>query len=164
MASIKAAQSEQMWFHLKLYKTVCVCACVWEREHAFYTHASISISSVNVCACLCMCVPIPFHLIKPWLQQPHTLVCRTQPFITGLEPFTAGFMGASAGPQGHHSRGRGRSGNGEGGSRGTRAEDDEWTERGNDKRRDRGAQSQTGFNLLGDAPPFVMMPLVINIF
>lgn len=62
-----------------------------------------SISSVNLCACLC--VPILFHLIKPWLQQPHTLVCRTQPFITGLEPFTAGFMGASAGPQGHHSRG-----------------------------------------------------------
>lgn len=101
-----------------------------------------------------VCVPIPFHLIKPWLQQPHTLVCRTQPFITGLEPFTAGFMGASAGPQGHHCRGRGRGGNGEGGrerrdeSRGRRAEG--WERRGGDKRRDGGSQSQTGFNLLED--------------
>lgn len=66
-----------------------------------------SITSVNVgeFSHMCVCVAIPFHLIKPWLQQPHTLVCRTQPFITGLEPFTAGFMGASAGPQGHHSQG-----------------------------------------------------------
>ena len=83
-----------------------------------------SITSVNVCVRLCMRVPILFHLIKPWLQQPHTLVCRTQPFITGLEPFTAGFMGASAGPQGHHSQGASE-GNGEGGSGGMRTMDNE---------------------------------------
>lgn len=88
----------------------CVCVGMLIRTHP------ASISFVNECAHLRECVPIPFHLIKPWLQQPHTLVCRTQPFITGLEPFTAGFMGAPASPQGHQSRGeRGRRGNGEGG-------------------------------------------------
>lgn len=66
-----------------------------------------SITTVNVCefSYMCVCAAIAFYLIKPRLRQPHTLVCRTQPFITGLEPFTAGFMGSSAGPQGHHSRG-----------------------------------------------------------
>lgn len=62
-----------------------------------------------------MPVPILFNLIKPWLQQPRTLVCRTQPFITGLEPFTAGFMGASAGLQGHHTAGEMKKGNKGGG-------------------------------------------------
>lgn len=94
--------------------SMCGRACV---GMLIRTHLA-SISFVNECAhlCVCVCVPIPFHLIKPWLQQPHTLVCRTQPFITGLEPFTAGFMGASASPQGHHSRGKEEEvGNGEGG-------------------------------------------------
>lgn len=96
---------------------MCMCEREAEKGGGMLTHIYAgSITSVNVCVCVrvraFVCVPILFHLIKPWLQQPHTLVCRTQPFITGLEPFTAGFMGASAGPQGHHSRGRGRRGTG----------------------------------------------------
>lgn len=114
----------------------CVCAGMLIRTH------SDSISFVNECArlcvCVCVCVPIPFHLIKPWLQQPHTLVCRTQPFITGLEPFTAGFMGASASPQGHHSRGKEEEvgmGNEEVGRGGGQRMDDKRTERRDDKGR-----------------------------
>lgn len=108
--------------------SVCVWACMLTHMYA----ASITSVNVCVCVCLCMCVPIPFHLIKPWLQQPHTLVCRTQPFITGLEPFTAGFMGASARPSRTSQPRRGRRGNGEGGSRGMRAVDDGRTARGKD--------------------------------
>lgn len=87
-----------------------------------------------ICECARAC-QYPSHLIKPWLQQARTLVCRTQPFITGLEPFTAGFMGASAGPQGHHCRG-GREGREKAGVGGARAE-----------------ELQTEFNLLEDALP-----------
>lgn len=113
MESIKAPELEQVWFHLNLYKWLWAWKRDGETEQGrgrarvcMLTHMyAASITSANECVRLCMRVPIPFHLIKPWLQQPHTLVCRTQPFITGLEPFTTGFMGASAGPQGHHSRG-----------------------------------------------------------
>lgn len=142
---------------------------VCEREHA----CSFYYIRVKVCVCRCMCVPIPFHLIKPWLQQPHTLVCRTQPFITGLEPFTAGFMGASAGPQGHHSRGRGRSGNGgrrerrneSGGGRwvnteGVKMEETPPSEGGWETEV---LSPRRGLNLLGGALCFIIVPPVINI-
>lgn len=105
-----------------------VCVAMLIRTH------SASVSFVNERAHLCVCVPIPFHLIKPWLQQPHTLVCRTQPFITGLEPFTAGFMGASASPQGHHSQGKEEEVGM--GKEGSQRMDDKRTERRDDKRRD----------------------------
>lgn len=94
-----------------------------------------------ICECARAC-QYPSHLIKPWLQQARTLVCRTQPFITGLEPFTAGFMGASAGPQGHHCRGeRGKAGVGR-----ARAVDGETRVRV-------WGDPQTEFNLLEDALP-----------